>query len=214
GPNNRIRRAGSPNGLHRTGRGGHGRATAPGGNLRKGVPKESFRRGRGGGGKNNLRMPDLVSMGNGGGSVVRKVDGRVTIGPDSVGYSIVTEGIAWGGSTVTATDVALADGYAEISGDPRVDVSRTKKLEKEFVKSAVSKIVENVEKSIDMIKTSRESMPVVLVGRGGIILPGSHSDKLKGSASVIRPPNFQLANARGAELSQVSAGIDRGFSLE
>src|SRR2546422_11683926 len=111
-------------------------------------------------------------MGKGGGSVVRKVDGGVTIGPDSVGYNIVTQGIAWGGSTVTATDVALADGYAEISGDPRVDVSRTKKLEKEFVKSAGSKTGENGEKSIAMIKTSRERMPVVLVGGGGNILPG------------------------------------------
>ena len=138
----------------------------------------------------------------------------MTSGPDRVGYSIVTKGIAWGGSTVTATDVALADGYAEISGDPRVDVSRTKKLEKEFVKSAVSKIVENVEKSIDMIKTSRESMPVVLVGGGGIILPGYHYDKLKGSARVIRPPNFQFANAIGAAISQVSGEIDRVFSLE
>ena len=164
-----LRGAGFLTGLNETVVVDIGGTTTLAGILVKGFPRQSSSAVEVGGVRTNFRMPDLVSMGNGGGSVVRKVDGRVTIGPDSVGYSIVTKGIAWGGSTVTATDVALADGYAEISGDPRVDVSRTKKLDKEFVKSAVSKIVENVEKSIDMIKTSRESMPVVLVGGGGII---------------------------------------------
>ena len=214
GPTNSIRGAGFLTGLNETVVVDIGGTTTLAGILVKGFPRQSSSAVEVGGVRTNFRMPDLVSMGNGGGSVVRKVDGRVTIGPDSVGYSIVTKGIAWGGSTVTATDVALADGYAEISGDPRVDVSRTKKLEKEFVKSAVSKIVENVEKSIDMIKTSRESMPVVLVGGGGIILPAYHYDKLKGSARVIRPPNFQFANAIGAAISQVSGEIDRVFSLE
>jgi len=214
GPTNSIRGAGFLTGLNETVVVDIGGTTTLAGILVKGFPRQSSSAVEVGGVRTNFRMPDLVSMGNGGGSVVRKVDGLVTIGPDSVGYNIVTKGIAWGGSTVTATDVALADGYAEISGDPRVDVSRTKKLEKEFVKSAVSKIVENVEKSIDMIKTSRESMPVVLVGGGGIILPGSHYDKLKGSARVIRPPNFQFANAIGAAISQVSGEIDRVFSLE
>jgi N-methylhydantoinase A/oxoprolinase/acetone carboxylase beta subunit len=153
-------------------------------------------------------------MGNGGGSIVRTVGDQVTIGPDSVGYNIVTRGISWGGDTVTTTDVAVADGYAKITDDPRFDGKRTSKLDGGLVKRAVSKIIENVERSIDMIKTSREPVPVVLVGGGGIILPETHYEKLKGAKSVVRPQNFQFANAIGAAISQVSGEIDRVFALE
>jgi carbamate kinase len=82
------------------------------------------------------------------------------------------------------------------------------------VKKAREEIVENVERSIDMIKTSKESVPVILVGGGGIILPRSHYDKLRGVSRVIKPENFQYANAIGAAISQVSGEIDRVFSFE
>lgn len=182
--------------------------------LVKGFPRQSSTAVEVGGVRTNFRMPDLVSMGNGGGSVVRNRNGEVTVGPDSVGYNIVTKGIAWGGDTVTTTDIALAAGYAVIRDDPRCDPTRTKKLDSSFVSKAQNKIIENVERSIDMIKTSREPVPVVLVGGGGIILPESQYAKLTGVAKVVRPPNFQYANAIGAAISQVSGEIDRVFSLE
>ena len=46
-----------------------------------------------GGVRTNFRMPDVISIGLGGGSIVRvKPDGSVTVGPDSVGYEITEEG--------------------------------------------------------------------------------------------------------------------------
>lgn len=39
-------------------------------------------------------MPDIVSIGVGGGSLVREQpDGSVTVGPDSVGYRITQEAL-------------------------------------------------------------------------------------------------------------------------
>src|SRR2546428_14184869 len=104
-----------------------GGTTTLAGILVHGFPRQSSTAVEVGGVRTNFRMPDLVSIGNGGGSVVREADGEVTIGPDSVGYSIVTKSIAWGGDTVTTTDVAIAEGYASIREDPRCDTSRTRK---------------------------------------------------------------------------------------
>lgn len=214
GPTNSIRGAGFLTGLRDTVVVDIGGTTTLAGMLVKGFPRQSSSAVEVGGVRTNFRMPDLISIGNGGGSIVRSAGEDVTIGPDSVGYDIITKGISWGGDTVTATDVAAAEGYAEISDDPRFEASRTERLDRSFVKKAVSKIIENVEWSIDMIKTSREPVPVILVGGGGIILPESHYAKLKGAREVIRPTNFQFANAIGAASSQVSGEIDRVFALD
>ena len=49
-----------------------------------------------------------------GGTIVRS-DGA-SLGPDSVGYLLLQEGLAFGGSTLTATDIALRIGAAQIDG--------------------------------------------------------------------------------------------------
>ncbi len=214
GPTNSIRGAGFLTGSQDTVVVDIGGTTTLAGILVKGFPRQSSAAVEVGGVRTNFRMPDLISIGNGGGSVVRLQNGEVTVGPDSVGYSIVTKGVAWGGDVITTTDIALAAGHASITDDERVDVSRTKKLDPILVRSALSRIIENVERSIDMIKTSREPVPVVMVGGGGIIVPPSRYDKLKGVSEVIRPENFQYANAIGAAISQVSGETDRVFSLE
>ncbi len=67
-----------------------------------------------------------------------------------------------------------------------------------------------VEDAIDKMKTSPEPVPVILVGGGSIILP----DELRGASKVIKPPHFEVANAIGAAIAQVSGEIDKVFSLE
>lgn len=185
--------------------------------LVKGFPRQSSTVVEVGGVKTNFRMPDLVSIGNGGGTIVRPLgnhNDEVTVGPDSVGYDIVNRAISWGGDTITTTDIALAAGYAKID-DAKVDPQRAREtLGQKLVMNAVNKIIGNVEDAIDKIKTSAEPMPVVLVGGGGIIIPPDYYDKLKGSSKVIRPDNFQYANAIGAAIAQVSGEIDRVFALE
>ena len=55
-------------------------------------------------------MPDLISIGLGGGSIVREENGEIKIGPESVGFRIVNEALVFGGNTLTATDIAVASG--------------------------------------------------------------------------------------------------------
>jgi N-methylhydantoinase A/oxoprolinase/acetone carboxylase beta subunit len=123
------------------------------------------------------------------------------------------EGLAWGGTTVTNTDIALAAGYAKID-DEKINLERLKVLDRDFVNKAVEKIVSEVEGCIDRIKTGPEAVPVVLVGGGGIIIPPEVYSRLKGASKVIRPEHFQFANAIGAAIAQVSGEVDRVFSLE
>lgn len=67
-----------------------------------------------GGVRTNFRMPDVVSIGLGGGSIVRQQpDGTVTVGPDSVGYRITEKALCFGG-VCTATDIAVRLGMTEL----------------------------------------------------------------------------------------------------
>ena len=57
----------------------------------------------------------MVSIGLGGGSIVRKQpDGSVTVGPDSVGYQITEKALCFGGDVCTATDIAVRLGMTEL----------------------------------------------------------------------------------------------------
>ncbi|MGH2202266.1 hydantoinase/oxoprolinase family protein, partial [Enterococcus faecalis] len=61
-----------------------------------------------GGVRTNFRMADIVSIGVGGGSLVREQpDGSVTVGADSVGYRITQEALVFGGTQLTSTDIAV-----------------------------------------------------------------------------------------------------------
>ncbi len=59
-----------------------------------GFPRESGVAVTIGGVRTNFRMPDVISIGLGGGSIVRQhEDGTVTVGPDSVGYRITEKAL-------------------------------------------------------------------------------------------------------------------------
>jgi N-methylhydantoinase A/oxoprolinase/acetone carboxylase beta subunit len=169
-------------------------------------PRESSLAVEIGGARTNFRMPDLISIGLGGGTIVRiKDDGEFTIGPDSVGYRLPEEGMVFGGETLTTTDVAVALGKVNLG-----DSSRVNHLDRELLERVYKRIVELVEEAIDKMKTSADPVPVILVGGGSILLP----EELKGASEVILPQNFGVANAIGAAIAQVSGQIEKVFSLD
>lgn len=49
----------------------------------------------------NSTIPDVYSLPLGGGSRVRDQEGRVTVGPDSVGYRLEQDGIYFRGNSLT-----------------------------------------------------------------------------------------------------------------
>lgn len=154
--------------------------------------------------RTNFRMPDVHSIGIGGGSLVH-ADNDVTVGPTSVGYRITQEALVFGGKTLTATDIAVAAGLADIG-----DRTRVRKLDKGLVRDAVVWIQNQIGEAIDRMKTGPEPIPVVVVGGGSIIA----TDDIPGTSQVIRPPHFPVANAVGAAIAEVGGQVDRIASLQ
>jgi N-methylhydantoinase A/oxoprolinase/acetone carboxylase beta subunit len=180
-----------------------GGTTSDVGMLMNGFPRESTVAVDIGGVRTNFRMPDLLSVGLGGGSVVRDGGGR--IGPDSVGYEITTRALIFGGETLTTTDIVVAAGLADIG-----DRSRVADIAPEVIKTALDTIHRMVDESIDRMKASAKPLPVILVGGGAILV----SRDLPSASRVIRPENASVANAIGAAIAQVGGEVDRVYCLE
>ncbi len=174
--------------------------------IQNGFPRESGVAVSIGGVRTNFRMPDVISIGLGGGSIVKQLeDGSVSVGPDSVGYQITEKSLVFGGDVLTATDLAVAAGMA-VLGDP----SNVAHLDTEFVRKGMETIKAMVEDNLDAIKISSEPMDVVLVGGGSIIIPKD----LIGAKSVQTPDHFGTANAIGSAISKVSGTYEKLVSFD
>ena len=180
-----------------------GGTTSDVGMLMNGFPRESAVAVDIGGVRTNFRMPDVLAIGLGGGSIVR--DDGERIGPDSVGYEITSRGLVFGGDTMTATDIVVAAGLADIG-----DRSRVAHIPAKTIETALNTIHRIADGAVDRMKTSADPLPVILVGGGSVLI----SRDLPSASKVIRPDNAPVANAIGAAIAQVGGEIDRIFSLE
>lgn len=174
--------------------------------LDNGYPRKTSAFSFIGGVKTRLAMPQVESIGLGGGSIVRFDGEDVTIGPDSVGNDF-SKSIVGGGKTLTTSDIAV---FMELEGDKRMDKPIYAVGDKELVRGQVeaamipayrAKVSEMIEAVVDRMKTSPDDIPVLLVGGGSFILP----DDIKGASKVWRPEYFQVANAIGAAIGKISA---------
>ena len=171
------------------------------GMIQNGFPRESGVAVTIGGVRTNFRMPDVISIGLGGGSIVRcHEDGSVTVGPDSVGYRIAEKALVFGGDTMTATDVAVRLGMADLG-----DSSLVAGISEETARKAMDVIRAMIEDSIDAMKVSGADIDAVLVGGGSIIVP----EQLAGTRKVVKPDHFGTANAIGSAISKVSGTLEQ-----
>jgi N-methylhydantoinase A/oxoprolinase/acetone carboxylase beta subunit len=176
-----------------------GGTTSDVGVIVNGYPRESSVAVDIGGVRTNFRMPDILSIGLGGGSLVE--DGAPpAIGPRSVGHRLLSEALVFGGSTLTASDIATAAGFAEIG-----ERSRVAGLDPGFVARAVDRIQDRLDEAVDRMKTAAAAVPVVLVGGGAVLV----SRKLRAASEMIVPASSGVANAVGAALAQVGGEVDQ-----
>lgn len=179
-----------------------GGTTSDVGVLVNGFPRESSVTSDIGGVRTNFRMPDILALGLGGGSVVN-TEGGLRIGPWSVGYNLHREALAFGGGTFTATDIAVAAGHADI-GDRR----RLAHLPESLIVEGLKLMRSMIEASVDRMKTSADPLPLILVGGGSILVRG----EMAGISKVIVPDRAAVANAVGAAIAQVGGEVDRVYS--
>ena len=181
-----------------------GGTTTDVGALAHGFPREASLAVDIGGVRTNFRMPDVISVGLGGGSVVRPGPDGPVIGPDSVGFRIIEEARVFGGPTLTTTDVVVAAGLADIG-----DGSRVRGLPHDLVQATLDRMRETIDETIDRMKLSADPVTVVVVGGGRILAQGP----LPSAGRVVVPPHHEVANAIGAAIAQVSGEVDRVVSL-
>jgi N-methylhydantoinase A/oxoprolinase/acetone carboxylase beta subunit len=168
------------------------------GQLRRGFPREANSVVEIGEVRTLFRMPDLFSIGLGGGSIVSEAP--LALGPQSVGYRLTEEALVFGGKTVTATDAAVAAAIVKI-GDARKAAGVPPDLARAVLDLARTKI----EDAIDRMKTEAGEVPLIAVGGGAFLVP----DRLAGISEVIRVEHGDCANAVGAAIAQISGETDQ-----
>jgi N-methylhydantoinase A/oxoprolinase/acetone carboxylase beta subunit len=205
GPTNSMRGAAYLSGLSDALIADIGGTTTDIGMLAGGFPRESAISSDIGGVRTNFRMPDILSIGLGGGSLVRFEDRAARVGPQSVGYRLPQLARVFGGDTLTASDVAVAAGYATMG-----DRARVVGLDAAQVEAAVAEIHRLFAEGVDRMKTSAEPVPLVLVGGGSVLI----NRDIPGVSEIVIPEAASVANAIGASIAQAGGEVDRVFSYE
>ena len=177
-----------------------GGTTTDVGCLVEGFPRQANGVVEVGGVRTLFRMPDLLSIGLGGGSVVSP-DGT-QVGPESVGHEIVSRARVFGGDTVTATGVGAWKRWAEIGVRSTLEAESRERMEK-----AAGVIHARVTEAVDRMKTDARPETLIAVGGAAFLVP----DKMDGVSQVVRTPHEEVANAVGAAIAQVSGEVDRIF---
>ena len=154
-----------------------------------------------GGVRTAFSMPEVLSIGLGGGSLVvhDESTGTVTVGPDSVGYQLPEKAMVFGGDTLTATNIVVASGSRDIG-----EKSRVTSLPEEVVSKARQRMKSMLEDIIEDMKVSSLPVVVIMCGGGSIL----QMDQLQGVSECIIPPHHDSANAVGAAIAKVAGELD------
>jgi N-methylhydantoinase A/oxoprolinase/acetone carboxylase beta subunit len=152
--------------------------------------------------RTNFRMPDLCSVGVGGGSLVNPDTGEV--GPRSVGYRLTEEALVFGGATLTLTDVSVAAGRIRLGDHARAAHIRAETITRvnEHLRNRLGRLLENFERA-------GRHLPIVLVGGGAPLIEGLLRSL---GREVLCPAHAEIANAYGAAMAQVGGEADLTFA--
>ncbi len=167
------------------------------GAITKGLARESQGTTKIGGVESNFRMPDMISVGLGGGTIVEINDNEIKVGPESVGYQIISKAQCFGGDTLTLSDVAKRLGRTKL-GTHEPQISYELALE---IDNIVNKMIVD---ATTQMKIDDSSVDIILVGGGVSIINPNYfqTDNIK------LPKNSEVANAIGASIAQTSGSYE------
>ena len=177
-----------------------GGTTTDVGQLVSGFPRESNTVVEIGGVRTLFRMPELLSFGLGGGSHVC-LD-PLQVGPLSVGYQLIHDGLIFGGNQLTATDIAVARGLLDLG-----NAELLRSINADTQSAVLAECERLLEEAIDRVKTRAGDTPLIAVGGGAFLVP----DQLRGVSDLHRVIHGDCANAVGAAIAQVSGEVDQIF---
>jgi N-methylhydantoinase A/oxoprolinase/acetone carboxylase beta subunit len=167
------------------------------GMVKNGFPKRSLNRSNIGGVSLNFPMPDVLSIGLGGGSYVRL--NPLQVGPKSAARKLLQEALCFGGDQLTLTDIAVRLTRQLIpEAQPEfVPCSEAEALE------VVKHCVERIEQQVGLMAGRERDLPVIVVGGGVMLLK-----EFFNSQRFIIPEDANVANAYGAALAEISGTVD------
>ena len=177
-----------------------GGTTSDIGCLVKGFPREANSVVEVGGVRTLFRMPDVLSLAIGGGTIVSSDGERV--GPDSVGHRLREQARVFGGEVFTLSDIAVAAGIADI-GDRR----RVEALPKHLIDRVLATVHDRLASAVDRMKPDAAPTPLLAVGGGAMLAPAI----MDGVSEIVAVPHAGVANAVGAAIAQVSGEVDAVF---
>lgn len=177
-----------------------GGTTTDVGQLVSGFPRESNTVVEIGGVRTLFRMPELLSFGLGGGSHVC-LD-PLQVGPLSVGYQLIHDGLIFGGSQLTATDIAVARGLLDLG-----NAELLHSIDTDTQSAVLTECERLLEEAVDRVKTHAGDTPLIAVGGGAFLVP----DRLRGVSDLHHVTHGDCANAVGAAIAQVSGEVDQIF---
>lgn len=172
------------------------------GMLKSGFPRRSQSRTEVAGISLNASMPDVLTIGLGGGSHVSLAP--LSIGPKSAGHRLFQEGIVFGGNQLTFTDISVHLNAVQIPGTDPTRLTHDQPASMQVMRQALRHIEALVHKAI----TEARTYPVVLVGGGARLLP---RELLPEHFCI--PAHADVANAYGAALAEIAGTVDTVVSL-
>ena len=200
GPTNSVRGAAYLSGMSDAIVADVGGTTTDFGHLQAGFPRQANSTVQVGGVRTLFRMPDVFSIGFGGGSLVNP--DTLKIGPRSVGYRLTQEALVFGGQRLTMTDIAVAAGLVDIG-----ERSRVRHLPAHLIEGVLAAAAGMLEEHVDRVKIEAGDVTLIAVGGGAFLIP----ERLSGVRDVVRLDHGGCANAVGAAIAQVSGEVDQVF---
>ena len=110
--------------------------------------------------------------------------------------ALPSEALVFGGTQLTATDIAVAAGYADVG-----DRGRVAKLDRKLVAAAVDEIHRLAEDALDRMKTTAAAVPVILVGGGSVLIDRELQGRLSRSPCRNTPASPMPSARRSRKVS-------------
>lgn len=169
------------------------------GALRDGVLHEGGDAAVIGGVRTAFRLPSLLRLPLGGGSVIAATGDGVQVGPRSVGRAMRRSALSFGGKEATLGDAAACAGRGTMG--PRRIPGRLVPL----LEDGLAVADETFRRAIQRARADVQDHPLVVVGGAAFALP----DALPGVSQVVRPEHGAVSGAVGLATGQVRGHIDR-----
>ena len=102
--------------------------------------------------------------------------------------------------------MSVAAGRLSGFGDPAL----VSDLDEATVAQALAWVDDQLTTRCERMKASQDPLPLIAVGGGAHLVP----DIVSGTAEVIRPENYTVANAFGAAIAEASGVVDRVYQYD